>query len=54
VQRAAGTKRPCRLAPGALSELDEYLEMLRGALTHNYRRLDELLSKHATGKDKSP
>ena len=54
VQRVAGTTRPCRLAPGALSELDQYLEMLRGALTHNYRRLDQLLSKQAKGKDKSP
>jgi len=42
------------LAPGALSELDEYLEMLRGALTHNYRRLDQLLAKQAKGKDRNP
>jgi DNA-binding transcriptional ArsR family regulator len=54
VQRVAGTKRPCRLAPGALSELDEYLEMLRGALTHNYRRLDQLLARRPKGKEKSP
>jgi DNA-binding transcriptional ArsR family regulator len=53
VQRAEGTKRPCRLAPGALSELDEYLEMLRGALTQNYRRLDNLLAKQSKRKDKS-
>jgi DNA-binding transcriptional ArsR family regulator len=45
VQRAEGTKRPCRLAPGALSELEQYLEMLRRALTQNYQRLDRLLSK---------
>jgi DNA-binding transcriptional ArsR family regulator len=54
VQRVEGTKRPCRLAAGALSELDEYLEMLREALGHNYRRLDQLLAKQAKGKDKSP
>ena len=54
VQRVAGTKRPCRLAPGALSELDQYLEMLRGALTRNYRRLDQLLAKQAKRKDKTP
>jgi len=53
VQRVAGTKRPCRLAPGALGELDQYLEMLRGALTRNYRRLDQLLAKQAKGKDGS-
>jgi DNA-binding transcriptional ArsR family regulator len=45
VQRVDGTKRPCRLAPGALTELEEYLEKLRGALTQNYQRLDRLLAK---------
>jgi len=45
VQRAEGTKRPCRLAPGALSELDQFLHMLREALTRNYQRLDQLLAK---------
>jgi DNA-binding transcriptional ArsR family regulator len=47
VQRVDGTKRPCRIAPGALSELDQYLQMLRGALASNYRRLDQLLAKQA-------
>ncbi|MFL5308098.1 MAG: ArsR/SmtB family transcription factor [Polyangia bacterium] len=45
VQRVEGTKRPCRLAPEALSELDQYLQMLREALTRNYQRLDQLLAK---------
>ncbi len=45
VQRIDGTKRPCRLAPRALSELDQYLRMLREALTRNYQRLDQLLAK---------
>jgi DNA-binding transcriptional ArsR family regulator len=53
VQRIAGTKRPCRLAPGALSELDAYLGRLRDALTHNYGRLDQLLAKQTKAKDKS-
>jgi DNA-binding transcriptional ArsR family regulator len=44
VQRVDGTKRPCRLAPGALSELDEYLGMLRSALEQNCSRLDRLLA----------
>ncbi len=47
VQRVEGTKRPCRLAPGALSELDEYLSMLRRALEQNYGRLDRLLAKRS-------
>lgn len=44
-QRVDGTRRPCSLARGALSELDEYLEMLRTALEANYGRLDRLLAK---------
>lgn len=45
VQRVEGTTRPCRLAPGALSELDEYLQMLREGLSQSYRRLDRVLAK---------
>jgi DNA-binding transcriptional ArsR family regulator len=44
VQRVDGARRPCRLAPGGLSELDAYLAMLRTALEHNYRRLDRVLA----------
>ena len=51
LQRIDGTKRPCRLAPGALSELDQYLEMLRKALTRNYRRLDQLLAKQTKRRE---
>lgn len=53
VQRVEGTRRPCRLAPEALSELDAFLEMLRGALAQNYRRLDQLLAKGSKRKDES-
>lgn len=52
VQRVQGTKRPCRLAAGALSELEAYLEQLRKALTQNYQRLDRLLAQQAERKDK--
>ena len=52
VQRVEGTKRPCGLAPGGLSALDEYLEMLRSALDRNYRRLDRLLAKQRGRKDR--
>lgn len=47
VQRVEGTKRPCRLAQGSLSELDHYLEMLRNALEQSYRRLDRVLEQQA-------
>lgn len=51
VQRVDGTRRPCRLAPGGLSELDAYLDMLRNALEHNYQRLDRLLAARGKKKD---
>lgn len=51
VQRVEGTRRPCRLAPGALFELDAYLDMLRKALEHNYQRLDRLLATRQERKD---
>jgi len=44
-QRVQGTRRPCRLAPEALSEIDRWLAMLREALTRNYDRLDDLLAE---------
>lgn len=52
-QRVEGTTRPCRLAAGALDELDEYLTMLRSALEKNYGRLDRLLASQKNRKDKS-
>jgi DNA-binding transcriptional ArsR family regulator len=52
VQRVEGTRRPCRLAPEALSELDEYLAMLRKGLERNYQRLDRLLAKAKTTQRK--
>jgi DNA-binding transcriptional ArsR family regulator len=44
VRRAEGTKRPCRLAPACITEIDQWLAMLREALARNYDRLDELLA----------
>jgi DNA-binding transcriptional ArsR family regulator len=44
LRRAEGTKRPCRLAPSAISEIDQWLDVLRQALTKNYDRLDDLLA----------
>jgi len=47
VRRIEGTKRPCRLAPAALDEIDRWLGMLRQALSQNYDRQEaiEELSK---------
>src|SRR6202047_948780 len=44
VRRVEGTKRPCRLAPSAISEIDQWLDVLRQALTKNYDRLDNVLA----------
>ena len=45
VRRVEGTKRPCRLAPSAISEIDQWLDMLRQALAKNYDRLDDVLAR---------
>src|SRR5262245_26024595 len=44
VRRVEGTKRPCRLAPAAITEIDQWLGLLREALTENYDRLDDVLA----------
>jgi DNA-binding transcriptional ArsR family regulator len=44
VRRVEGTKRPCRLAPLAVAEIDQWLSMLRRALEANYGRLDAVLA----------
>src|SRR5256714_1615474 len=44
IRRVEGTKRPCRLAPAAVNEIDQWLAMLRQALSANYNRLDDVLA----------
>jgi DNA-binding transcriptional ArsR family regulator len=44
VRRVEGTKRPCRLAPSAIVEIDQWLDTLRQALSKNYDRLDDVLA----------
>jgi DNA-binding transcriptional ArsR family regulator len=48
LRRIDGTKRPCRLAPTAVAEIDEWLGMLRQTLTANYNRLDDVLAAMKT------
>lgn len=43
-RRIEGTKRPCRLAPAAITEIDQWLGTLRQALSRNYDRLDDVLA----------
>ena len=44
LRRIDGTRRPCRLNPAALDELDAYLTLLRTRLSYSYDRLDQILS----------
>jgi DNA-binding transcriptional ArsR family regulator len=48
VRRIEGSKRPCRLAPGAIEDIDRWLGMLRDALAKNYDRLDAILASMKT------
>ena len=43
-RRIDGSKRPCRLVPEAMIEIDRWLDMLRKALSANYDRLDQILA----------
>ncbi len=54
LRRVDGTNRPCRLAPGALDELDAYLTMLRDGMARSYDRLDRLLARMPTSRRKDP
>lgn len=52
IRRVEGTKHPCRLAGRGLEEIDQWLEMLRTALSRNYDRLDKILEEMKS--DQSP
>lgn len=43
VRRVEGAKRPCRLASDGIRAVDEWLDMMREALSANYDRLDRVL-----------
>ena len=51
LRRIDGTRRPCRLAPAALNELDQWLAALRHSMELNYARLDALLAEETSRKD---
>jgi DNA-binding transcriptional ArsR family regulator len=53
-RRVVGTRRPCRLTKDGLASIDQWLAMLRAALSANYGRLDAVLAELAPqqGKDK--
>lgn len=47
-RRIDGTKRPCRLAPNAMQDIEQWLDMFRRALEANYERLDALLAENSS------
>src|ERR1044072_4636068 len=42
-RRIEGTRRPCQLSTAGIAAIDQWLAMLRQALSANYDRLDALL-----------
>ena len=53
VRRVEGTKRPCSLHASAITEIDQWLDMLRQALAENYSRLDGVLADMRPKKRKA-
>ena len=53
-RRIEGAKRPCRLAPGGIAEVDQWLALLRRALETNYDRLDKVLAAQTKGRKDKP
>jgi len=57
LRRVDGTRRPCRLAPDGVAAINQWLDLLRQALTRNYERLDQVLAEMTSTtnpKRKSP
>jgi DNA-binding transcriptional ArsR family regulator len=53
-RRIEGAKRPCRLAPGGIAEIDKWLGLLRKALEVNYTRLDKVLAAQTKERKEKP
>ena len=45
LRRIDGTRRPCRLAPEALVQMEAWLADLRRVMEANYSRLDDVLAQ---------
>jgi DNA-binding transcriptional ArsR family regulator len=51
-RRVDGTKRPRRLVEAGIEAMDQWLAMVRTALTKNYDRLDQVLAAMEPEKGK--
>jgi DNA-binding transcriptional ArsR family regulator len=47
-RRVEGTTRPCRLEAGGMQGVEQWLAMMREALSRNYERLDHVLASMQT------
>ena len=54
MRRVDGTRRPRRLAKPGIEAMDQWLAMLRKALEKNYDRLDQVLAKMSSDKERKP
>jgi DNA-binding transcriptional ArsR family regulator len=45
IRRVDGSRRPCRLAPAAIGNLNQWLAHLRRSLERNYSQLDAVLEE---------
>ncbi|MFQ1702851.1 ArsR/SmtB family transcription factor [Loktanella agnita] len=52
-RRVDGQRRPCRLSPQALDNLDDWLAMLRRTMETNYDRLDTLLAEMQASEERT-
>jgi len=49
-RRVDGTRRPCRLQEEGMQPVEEWLVMLRKAMTRNFERLDKVLAALQAGR----
>ncbi len=47
IRRVDRTRRPCRLNPAGMAEIDRWLALMREAMSANYDRLDAVLAEMA-------
>ena len=53
-RRIEGAKRPCRLTPGSIAQIDQWLGILRKAMETNYARLDKVLAAQTKARKEKP
>ena len=52
-RRVEGTRRPCRLDPGGMEAIEQWLAMMHKTLARNFDRLDQVLAEMKRPKKRS-